>query len=54
MTTFFAVLAVFALAMAGLAAGSLMGRAPLKGSCGGDHVVRNCPACGTGDGEDAP
>ena len=35
MDTFFATLLVFALAFAGLALGVLLGREPLRGSCGG-------------------
>ncbi len=36
---------IFLLAMVGIAIGILTGRAPLKGSCGGNAVVKNCPAC---------
>jgi len=49
MTLFLLTLAVTALAMLGLAIGMLLGRGPLKGSCGGNAVVRACPLCGEGD-----
>jgi hypothetical protein len=35
MAVFFLVLAIFLASMAGLAAGIMSGRAPIKGSCGG-------------------
>jgi len=41
--------AVVALAILGLAAGVLIGRGPLKGSCGGDAVLRACPVCKPGE-----
>jgi len=41
MSTFLISFIVVALAVAGLAAGTLMGRAPIRGSCGG---MNNC-AC---------
>lgn len=49
MTLFLLSFAVIALAIAGLGAGILLGRAPLKGSCGGDAVVKVCPLCREGD-----
>lgn len=45
MSLFLPIFAIFVLAMLGLGAGVLLGRGPLKGSCGGDALVRNCPAC---------
>ena len=45
MGIFFITFGIFLLVMAGLAVGLLVGRGPLKGSCGGNAVVRNCPAC---------
>lgn len=36
---------IFVLAIAGLAIGVLLGREPLRGSCGGDAVVNVCPIC---------
>ena len=35
MTTFLATLLLFALAFAGLALGTMLGRDPIRGSCGG-------------------
>ncbi len=40
---------VVALAILGLAAGLLLGRGPLRGSCGGDAVVRICTVCRRGE-----
>ncbi len=37
------------LAILGLAAGLLLGRGPLRGSCGGDAVLRFCTLCRRGD-----
>ena len=37
--------AVIALAILGLSVGALLGRRPLKGSCGGDAVLKTCPLC---------
>ena len=37
------------LAILGLAAGLLLGRGPLRGSCGGDAVLRVCTLCRRGD-----
>jgi len=45
MTIFLATLIILFLAMAGLAVGVLLGRAPLRGSCGGDATVHLCPVC---------
>ena len=41
--------AVIGLAIVGLAAGMLLGRGPLRGSCGGDAVLKSCPLCRPGD-----
>ena len=51
MTPFLLGFVVFALAFAGLGAGLLLGRGPLRASCGGDPAVRRCQACSR---EDAP
>ncbi|MDH3231786.1 MAG: hypothetical protein OEN55_18500 [Alphaproteobacteria bacterium] len=48
MTLFLLSFAVIGLAILGLGAGALLGRGPLKGSCGGDAVVRACPLCRKG------
>lgn len=40
---------VVALAVLGLAAGLLLGRGPLRGSCGGNAVLRLCALCRRGD-----
>lgn len=48
MTLFLLSFAVVALAILGLGAGLLLGRGPLKGSCGGNAVVRTCPLCKPG------
>lgn len=45
MTLFLLSFAVIALAILGLAAGLLLGRGPLRGSCGGNAAVRTCPVC---------
>lgn len=45
MTLFLLSFAVIALAILGLGAGLLLGRGPIKGSCGGDAVLRACPQC---------
>jgi hypothetical protein len=49
MTLFLLSFAVVALAILGLAAGALLGREPLKGSCGGDAVLKACPLCRPGE-----
>ena len=41
--------AVFGLAGLGLFLGVLFGRPPLKGSCGGNALVKMCPVCKPGD-----
>lgn len=45
MTLFLLSFAVIVLAILGLAAGVLLGRGPLNGSCGGNAVLRTCPLC---------
>ena len=45
MTSFLLGFVVVALAFVGLAAGLLLGRGPLRASCGGDPAVRTCAAC---------
>lgn len=45
MMVFWLSLFVILLAIAGLAAGLLLGRGPLRGSCGGDAVVQTCASC---------
>ncbi|MCK5546826.1 MAG: hypothetical protein KAI27_05595 [Rhodospirillaceae bacterium] len=45
MSIFLITFGMFLLVMMGLAVGVLAGRGPLKGSCGGDTMVRNCPVC---------
>jgi hypothetical protein len=37
--------AVIVLAIVGLGAGLLLGRGPLRGSCGGDAVLKACSLC---------
>ena len=49
MNIFLLSLVIFLLVMIGLAVGILKGRAPMKGSCGGNAVVKNCPNCPTDD-----
>lgn len=49
MTVFLLSFAVILLAILGLAVGSLMGRGPLNGSCGGNAVLKSCPLCRRGD-----
>ena len=33
------------LAIAGLGVGAMLGRRPLRGSCGGDSTIVVCPIC---------
>jgi hypothetical protein len=49
MTLFLLSFAVIVLAILGLGAGVLLGRGPLKGSCGGNAVLRSCPLCRAGE-----
>jgi hypothetical protein len=49
MTLFLLSFAVFGLAILGLATGILLGRGPLRGSCGGNAVLKSCPLCQPGD-----
>lgn len=49
MTLFLLSFAVILLAILGLGVGVLLGRGPLKGSCGGDAVLKACPLCRSGD-----
>ena len=48
MTVFLLSFAIIVLAILGLGAGALLGRGPLKGSCGGNSVLRVCPLCRPG------
>lgn len=48
MTLFLFSFAVMVLAILGLGVGVLLGRAPLKGSCGGNAVLKICPLCRPG------
>lgn len=36
---------IFALAIAGLGVGAMLGRGPLRGSCGGNTMISVCPIC---------
>lgn len=45
MTLFLLSFAVTAFAILGLGAGLLMGRGPIKGSCGGDSALKVCSMC---------
>ena len=45
MTLFLLTFTVIVLVILGLGAGILLGRGPLKGSCGGDAVLKGCPLC---------
>ncbi len=49
MTLFLLSFVVIGLAILGLGAGVLLGRAPLRGSCGGNAVLKSCPLCRPGD-----
>jgi len=51
MTLFLLSFAVIALAILGLGAGVLLGRSPLKGSCGGDAVLKVCALCRRKEGK---
>lgn len=51
MTLFLLSFAVIGLAILGLAVGILLGRGPLKGSCGGNAVIKLCPLCRPGGGQ---
>lgn len=46
MSVFVFSFAVTALAILGLATGVLLGRRPLRGSCGGNTVLQTCSLCG--------
>lgn len=45
MIVFLLTFAIITLAIIGLAIGVLVGRGPLRGSCGGDATIRMCPVC---------
>lgn len=45
MTLFLLSFAVILLAIVGLGAGVLLGRGPLRGSCGGNVALKVCPLC---------
>jgi hypothetical protein len=45
MTLFLLSFAVILLAILGLGAGVMLGRSPLKGSCGGNAALKACPLC---------
>lgn len=45
MIEFLLTIGIVFLAMAGLGIGVLMGRGALNASCGGNALVKNCPAC---------
>lgn len=49
MTLFLISFAVIVLSILGLGAGVLLGRGPIKGSCGGNAVLKSCPLCRPGD-----
>ncbi len=51
MSTFLITALVFGLVMAGMAVGVIMGRAPIKGSCGGLGAVGVDKACGICGGD---
>ena len=57
MATFILTLVIILASIAGLATGVLLGRAPLRGSCGGIACIKGvgCAACQTHrDAEDTP
>lgn len=45
MSVFILTLTILFLAMVGLAVGVLFGRAPLRGSCGGNAIIQMCAVC---------
>lgn len=45
MTLFLTSFVVIVLAILGLGTGALLGRGPLRGSCGGNAVLKVCPLC---------
>jgi hypothetical protein len=45
MTIFVLSLVIFILAIAGLGIGLMLGHGPLRGSCGGNAVIRTCRTC---------
>ena len=49
MTLFLLTFTMTVLAILGLGVGVLLGRAPLKGSCGGNAVLKVCPLCRPGE-----
>lgn len=51
MTLFLLSFLIIVLAGAGLGVGVMLGRGPLRGSCGGDLVVNVCPICKLKDEE---
>ncbi len=40
---------VIVLAIVGLSLGTMLGRGPLRGSCGGDEAISVCPICTKGE-----
>jgi hypothetical protein len=55
METIFLAVIVVSLSVLGLAAGAIMGREPIKGSCGGVACIKgaDCAACAKRDEEGA-
>jgi hypothetical protein len=55
METIFLAVIVVSLSVLGLAAGAIMGREPIKGSCGGVSCIKgvDCAACAKRDEEGA-
>lgn len=45
MTEFLLGFGVFVFTLGGLALGTLTGRGPLEGSCGGGTALKACPLC---------